>query len=138
MPPLEGDEVKQGTGLKILTPNKLLTRLPLLLAQIKSWKQFMQIKKWNQTKIISFVSAKWNYQKGSQQCNQVIIIMEENMIVLRDRKTFYSDFNWPNNVHENLKHETEFIIFSWEWNKKRNWKILSKYKHGNNIHEHGK
>ena len=38
--------------------------------------------------------------------------MEENMIVLRDRKTFYSDFNWPNNVHENLKHETEFIIFS--------------------------
>ena len=88
MPPLEGDEVKQGTGLKILTPNKLLTRLPLLLAQIKSWKQFMQIKKWNQTKIISFVSAKWNYQKGSQQCNQVIIIMEEDMIVLRDCQTF--------------------------------------------------
>ena len=45
MPPLEGDEVKQGTGLKILTPNKLLARLPLLLPQIKSWKQFMQIKK---------------------------------------------------------------------------------------------
>ena len=27
MPPLEGN-VKEGTGLKILTPNKLLTRLP--------------------------------------------------------------------------------------------------------------
>ena len=38
--------------------------------------------------------------------------MEENMIVLGDRKTFYFDFNWPNNVLENLKHETEFIIFS--------------------------
>ena len=38
MPPLEGDEeeVKEGTGLKISTPNKLLTRLPILLAQIKA------------------------------------------------------------------------------------------------------
>ena len=32
-PPLEGDEkVKEGKGLKILTPNKLLTRLPKFLA----------------------------------------------------------------------------------------------------------
>ena len=31
MPPLEGDkeEVKEGKGLKLLTPNKLLTRLPI-------------------------------------------------------------------------------------------------------------
>ena len=37
MPPLEGDEeVKKGKGLKLLTPNKLLTRLPILLAQIKA------------------------------------------------------------------------------------------------------
>ena len=38
MPPLEGDEqeVKGGKGFKILTPNKLLTRLPVLLAQIKA------------------------------------------------------------------------------------------------------
>ena len=38
MPPLEEDqeEVKEGKGLKILTPNKLLTRLPILLAQIKA------------------------------------------------------------------------------------------------------
>ena len=36
MSPLEGDEeVKEGKGLKFLTPNKLLTRLPILLAQIK-------------------------------------------------------------------------------------------------------
>ena len=37
MPPPEGDEeeVKEGKGLKLLTPNKLLTRLPILLAQIK-------------------------------------------------------------------------------------------------------
>ena len=38
MRPLEGDEeeVKEGKGLKILTPNKLLTRLPILLAQINA------------------------------------------------------------------------------------------------------
>ena len=34
--PLEGDdEVEEGKRLKILTPNKLLTILPILLAQIK-------------------------------------------------------------------------------------------------------
>ena len=33
MPPPE--EVKEGKGLKILTPNKLLTRLSILLAQKK-------------------------------------------------------------------------------------------------------
>ena len=38
MPPPEGDEekVKEGNGLKILTPNKLLTRLTILLAQTKT------------------------------------------------------------------------------------------------------
>ena len=37
MSPLEGDEeVKEGKGLIILTPNKLLSRLPILLAQIKA------------------------------------------------------------------------------------------------------
>ena len=34
---LESDnEVKEVKGLKILTPNKLLTRLPVLLAEIKA------------------------------------------------------------------------------------------------------
>ena len=37
-PPLEGNEneAKKGKGLKMLTPNKLLTRLPALLVQIKA------------------------------------------------------------------------------------------------------
>ena len=36
MPPLKYDEeeVKERKGLKVLTPNKLLTRIPILLAQI--------------------------------------------------------------------------------------------------------
>ena len=34
-----------GTGLKILTLDKLLTRLPISLKTNESWKQFTQIKK---------------------------------------------------------------------------------------------
>ena len=38
MPPLEvnEEEVKEGKGLQKLTPLKLLTRIPILLAQIKA------------------------------------------------------------------------------------------------------
>ena len=46
MPPLEGDEEegKEGKVLKILTPNKVLTRLPILLAQIKSGNNSYKLK----------------------------------------------------------------------------------------------
>ena len=75
--------------------------------------------------------------------NQVITIMEENMIVIRDPKTFYFYFDWPKEVNENLKHEIEFIIKSNESlaeNKTKNEteQLLFKYKHGNNIHEQQK
>ena len=36
--------------------------------------------------------------------------MEENMIVIRDPKTFYFNFNWSKDVDKNLKHKVEFII----------------------------
>ena len=69
--------------------------------------------------------------------------MEENMIVIRDPQNFDFDFDWPKDVHENLKHEIEFIVKSNESlveNKIKNEieQLLSKYKHGNNIHEHRK
>ena len=35
---VDEEEVKEGKGLKILTPNKLLSRLPMLLAKIKQFK----------------------------------------------------------------------------------------------------
>ena len=38
--------------------------------------------------------------------------MEENMIVIIDPKPFHSDFDWPKDVDENLKHEIQFIIKS--------------------------
>ena len=62
---------------------------------------------------------------------------------LSDPKTFCFKFDWSKDVDENLKHEIEFIIKSNESlaeNKIKNEieKLLLKYKHGNNIHEHGK
>ena len=75
--------------------------------------------------------------------NQVIIIMEENMIGMQDPKSFYFHFDWPKDVDENLKHETEFIIKSnnslaENKIKSKIEQLLLKYKHGNYIHEHGK
>ena len=43
---------KAGAGLKILAPNKLLTRLPMSLEQIKAGNN-----SYNQTNTVSFVSA---------------------------------------------------------------------------------
>ena len=41
--------------------------------------------------------------------------MEENMVVMRDPKTFDFDFDWPKNDNENLKNENKFIIKSSEF-----------------------
>ena len=65
------------------------------------------------------------------------------MTVIREPKTFYFDFDWFKTVDENLKHEIEIIIKSnksFAENKIKNdiEQLLTKYKHGNNIHEHGK
>ena len=69
--------------------------------------------------------------------------MEENMIVIRDSKTFCFNFDWQKYVDENLKYETEFIVKSNESlaeNKIKNKieQLLLFYKHGNNIHGHRK
>ena len=69
--------------------------------------------------------------------------MEENMIAIRDPKTFCFNFVLPKDVDENLKRETEFIIKSNESLaeiiiKNKIEQLLLKYKDGNNIHEHGK
>ena len=58
MPQLKGDEeeVKVEKVLKILTPNKLVTRLPILF-KFKLETFHTNLKKWNETITISFVSA---------------------------------------------------------------------------------
>ena len=45
MPSLEVTEIKEGQGIKILTPNKLLTRLATLSLQIKAGNNSCKLKK---------------------------------------------------------------------------------------------
>ena len=69
--PLEGDkEVKEGNWLKILAPNKLLTRLQILLAQIKDGNNSNKLK--NEIRQILYLLY---HQIILQKNNQAIIIM---------------------------------------------------------------
>ena len=72
-----------------------------------------------------------------QQFNQAIIIMEENIIVIRDPQTFNFNSDWPEDVDENLKLEIEIIYKSLAENKIKNEieQFLLKYKIGNDTHE---
>ena len=134
IPPLECDEekVKKGKALKILTPNKLLTRLPILLAQIKAENNSYELK--NEIRqILYLLYQRNNHQKNLKQLNKAIIMMEENMILIKEHKTSYFDFDWPKDVDENLKHKIEFIIKNNESlveNKTKNEieQLLFKYK----------
>ena len=147
MPPLESDkeEVKEGKGLKILTPNKLLFRLPIFLAQIKAGNNSNKVKNEIRQKLYLLYQHNKITKKSLQQFNQINIIMEENMIiiVIRDPKTFCFNYDWPKDVFQNLKREIEFIIKSSEFLaeiviKNEIEELFLKYNHGNNIHEHGK
>ena len=65
------------------------------------------------------------------------------MVVIREPKTFYFDFDLPKNLDKNLKHGIAFIIKSngsLVQNKIKNEieQLLHKYKPGNDIHEHRK
>ena len=67
--------------------------------------------------------------------------MEENVVVIREPKTFSFNLNWPENFDENLKHEMEFIMKNNESSadikiKSEIEQFLSKYKLVNDIHEH--
>ena len=84
------------TKNRLLTPNKSLSRLLTLLANNSS-KLKNEIRQ-----ILSFCISKINSPKklinNQQQSNQLIIIMGENTIVIRNPKIFYINFFWPKNV----------------------------------------
>ena len=67
--------------------------------------------------------------------------MGDNMVVIREPKSFYFNFDLLKDVDKNLKHDIEFIIKhneSLAEHKVKNKieQLFSKYKHGNNIREH--
>ena len=127
------------TGLKYLTPSKLLTRFLILLAQVKAENNS---NKSEIRKILYLLYQHNKIMKNLQQFHQVIILIEENMVVIREAKIFF-DLDWPKNVGKNLKHEIEFLIkrnesLAENKIKKEIEQLLLKYKRGNDIHEHGK
>ena len=81
---------KAGLGLKALDPNILLTRLPILLPQIKAENNSCKLEN---GKYYIFCISLIKLTKILQQFNQVILLIEENMIVIRDPKTFSIDFD---------------------------------------------
>ena len=71
MPPLKGDEeVKEEKGLKILTPNKLLSRIPVLLEQIKPENNPNKLK--NEIRQILYLL--YRHSKITKKVNEAIII----------------------------------------------------------------
>ena len=94
----------------------------MLLAQITAGNNSDKLK--NEIRQILYKSCitTKEWLKNLWQFNQAITIMEQNAFVIRDPKTYFN-FDWPKDVDENLKHETEFIIKSnesWAENKIKN------------------
>ena len=63
---------------------QILIRLPVFLVQVKTRNNFKKL--------------------------QVMIIMKDKMIVIREPKTFHFKFDLPKDVERNWKHEIELII----------------------------
>lgn len=64
----------RGSGVKILTLNKMLTRLPVLLAQVQVADNSYKVK--NEIRQILYLLYQHNSQNILQQLNQIIIMME--------------------------------------------------------------
>ena len=98
--------------MKILTPNKLLTRLPILLAQIKARNNSYKLKN-EITQILYYLYHHNKITKKSlQQFNQIIIKNERKYDCNKRSLFFFFFSHWLKDVDENLKNETEFIIKS--------------------------
>ena len=70
-----------------------------------------------------------------------VVIKENKLVIIREPKSNHFDF--LKDVNTNLMHEINFIIkdnkfLAEHTTKNEGSQLLSKYKHGNNIHEHRK
>ena len=57
-------QAQRGRGLKILTPDQMLSRLPITLAQLKAGNNSEKLKKKNQATIVLFVQIKKQQQNN--------------------------------------------------------------------------
>ena len=75
MPPLEGDEAKEGKKIKFLTPNRLLIRLKISLTQTKAGNNSYKLR--NEIRQILYLFYQHNKitKKSLQQFNNVIILI---------------------------------------------------------------
>ena len=75
MPLLEGgEELKEGKGLKILTPNKLLTRFPILPAQIQAGNNSYKLK--NEIRQILYFLKQHNKTTKKVYNNLIKLLLE--------------------------------------------------------------
>ena len=81
--------------------SKLLTRLPVLLAQIKAGYNSCKLK--NEIRHILYLLYQHNKITKKLYNNQVIIMGDNELIVTMEPKTFH--FNLPIDAGINLKHE---------------------------------
>ena len=76
-----------------------MTRLPILLAEIKAGNNSYKLK-----------NEIWKMLHLLYQLKKITKKVYNNLIM-----SFYFDFNWPKDFDDNLKHEIDFIIKSNEY-----------------------
>ena len=95
--------------MELFTQNKLLTRLPILLARLRAANNSYKLR--NGIKQILFLL--YRHKKFTKK------VYDNLMKSLETPKRFFCfNFDWSRDVDENLKHEIEFIV-SREEKKKR-------------------
>ena len=106
----------EGKWLELFTQNKLLTRLPILLAQIRAANNLYKLR--NEIKQILFLL--YRHKKFTKK------VYDNLMKSLETPKRFACfNFDWSRDVDENLNHEIEFTV-SREEKKKWGWAIIIK------------
>ena len=107
MLPLEVDEEKLKKGLKILTLSKLLTRLPILLAQIK----------------VRNISCKLK-----NEIRQILYLLYD-LIKLLKKLNQVQKFNQVDNGRKHGFHKRTWNFLFWFWLAKRCWNDVERLFH---------
>ena len=94
---IQNQKIRFKTGIKILVPNKLLTRLSVLLAQVKAGNNSHKLRP-EIRQILYLLYQNIKITKKLQLLNQVIItiavpITDNKFVIITKLKTFYFDLH---------------------------------------------